>query len=486
MSKNNTSSTNTLVSNGKSREGKKFPQYKAALTVCLGSVATGSVLGWTSNISVEMKRGDYNEISIDDDSLGWIGSFATLGAMVMCFPIGFMCEKLGRKAAMLLLTIPFIIGWLLIIFANSLIMIYIGRFICGMAGGAFCVSAPMYTSEIAEKEIRGALGSYFQLLLTVGILFSYIMGLAVDPKTYTIVLAVIPLVFAAAFFFEPETPVYRMKQKREAEARESLLRLRGSAYDVDAELKEIKTTLEEEENNHISFSESFKKRSTKLATLICFSLMFFQQASGVNAVIFYTSSIFESAGSKLDPKIATIIVGVIQCVSTFIASLIVDRLGRRILLLGSALCMAIAGTLLGIFFTLKEREIVDADTITTLGFLPILALSIFMVVFSLGFGPIPWMISSELFPSEIKSVAISAAGTFNWFIAFLITKFYLNLKNAVGGDVTFYIFSVVSVVGTIFVFFVVPETKGKSLDQIQRELNGEKNSSDGNDNLGFS
>lgn len=133
-------------------------------------------MGWTSNISEDMKGGKYNDIPIDDDSLGWIGSCVTLGAMVMCFPIGYICDWLGRKPTMLLLTIPFTIGWIIIIFAGSVELLYVGRFITGMAGGAFCVSAPMYTSEIAEKEIRGTLGSYFQLLLTVGILFSYIVG----------------------------------------------------------------------------------------------------------------------------------------------------------------------------------------------------------------------------------------------------------------------------------------------------------------------
>ncbi|KAK4877064.1 hypothetical protein RN001_009570 [Aquatica leii] len=458
---------------GQSKTGKKLPQYIAALSVCLGSVATGAVLGWTSNVTEEMKAGLFNDIAINDDHLGWIGSFATLGAMVMCFPIGIMCEKLGRKLAMLILTVPFMVGWLLIIFANSVGMIYAGRFITGMAGGAFCVSAPLYTSEIAENEIRGALGSYFQLLLTVGIVFAYIIAFVASVKVYTIILAILPLVFFLVFLFQPETPVYRMKQKREEDARAALIRLRGSDYDVDAELQEIKANLEAEEKNKRSFTEVIKTRSAKVAAIVCFSLMFFQQASGINAVIFYTGSIFKSAGSTLNPKVATIIVGVIQCIATFISSLIVDRLGRRILLLLSDFFMVLSGCVLGIFFSLKDRNLVDDDTITSLGFLPVLALSVFIIVFSLGFGPIPWMISSELFPTEIKSIASSAAGTFNWFMAFLITKFYLNLQNAVGGDVTFYIFSAISLAGTIFTFFVVPETKGKSLEQIQKELNKE-------------
>ncbi|KAF2892677.1 hypothetical protein ILUMI_13494, partial [Ignelater luminosus] len=453
---------------------------------CLGALATGTVLGWTGNISEEMKEGNFNNIEIDDFDIKWIGSCATLGAMLMCFPIGIMCDKLGRKLAMLILTVPFIAGWLLIIFATSVTMIYIGRVITGMAGGAFCVSAPLYTSEIAEKEIRGALGSYFQLFVTIGIMIAYILGFAVDPETYTITTAVLPLLFTITFLFQPETPVYCMKQRKEAEARAALVRLRGNLYDVDAELKEIKAAIEEDEKNQISLKDSLKKKSTKKAAAICFSLMFFQQAGGINAVIFYTSNIFESSGAELDPKIATIIVGVIQVIATFVSSLVVDKLGRRILLLGSDIFMAVGLVILGVFFTLNERWLVPPHTLLTLGFMPLLGLSLFIIVFSLGYGPIPWMISSELFPPEIKSVASAAAGTFNWFIAFLITNFYFDLKQAIGGDVTFYIFAAVCIVGTVFVFIVVPETKGKSLDQIQRELNGERGALEGFDNKGFS
>lgn len=441
--------------------------------MCIGSLATGTVLGWTGNIGKELEEGQHNGLVITTSTLGWIGSFANLGAMMMCFPIGILCDKLGRKLANLLLTIPFIVGWLLIIFAKSIAMLYVGRFVTGMAGGAFCVSAPLYTSEISQKEIRGTLGSFFQLFLTVGILLSYILGYAVHIKTLNIVVAVIPLLFCVAFLFQPETPIYKMKQKKEDEARDILIRLRGKSYDVDSEIQEIKAALEEAERNQISITDSLSKRSTRIAGIVCFSLMFFQQASGVNAVIFYTSNIFISAGSTLDPKEATMIVGGIQVIATLASSIVIDLLGRRILLLASDFFMAIGLAVIGAFFTLKDHELVSQETIEALGIMPIIGLSIFMIVFSLGYGPIPWMISSELFPSEIKSTASAAAGTFNWFMAFLITKFYNDLQLAIGGDITFYIFMAVCIVGTVFVFFVVPETKGKSLEQIQKELNRE-------------
>ncbi|KAF5269943.1 hypothetical protein FQR65_LT05742 [Abscondita terminalis] len=461
-----------------SNESSKFPQYLAAITVCLGAVATGSVLGWTGNIEDELKSGSYNNIPIDPAEFGWVGSITNLGAMCMCFPIGIICDAIGRKYAALLLTIPFIAGWLLVIFANSIAMIIAGRFIVGMAGGGFCVAAPLYTSEIAEKDIRGALGSYFQLFVTVGILISYILGYATDAKILTIVVAVIPVVFCVAFIFQPETPMYLMKRGKVEEAKASLKRLRGKSYNVDNEIAEIVQVLEELKNNNITVMDSLKKRSTKIAALVSFSLMFFQQAGGINAVIFYTSNIFKESGTSLLPTQATMIIGAIQVIATFIASIVIDKLGRKILLLISAIFMAVGLLILGVFFTIKVD--LDQETFNKLSFLPIVGVALFITVFSLGFGPIPWMISGELYPSEIKSVASSAAGTFNWFIAFLVTKFYGDLQRELGGDVTFYIFAGVCIVAVIFIIIVVPETKGKSLEQIQRELNKEPLSGEDN------
>lgn len=448
-------------------------------------MAAGTVLGWTSNISNKLKDGDLNDIDIDDGIVGWIGSWMTLGAMLMCFPIGYICDTIGRKLSMLLTIIPFTGGWLLIIFATNEAMIYVGRFLTGLAGGAFCVAAPLYTSEIAQKEIRGALGGYFQLLLTVGILMSNILGAYMSVVPFTIVCAVVPFVFGVIFFLQPETPVYLMMKGKEEEAKNSLRRLRGSNYNCDEELKEIKDNIEASKENKISVMESLKTTAAKKAVFICFGLMFFQQLSGINAVIFYTGDIFSASGSNLDAKIATIIVGVVQVLATFLSSIIVDKFGRKVLLILSDFFMMVAGLLLAIYFTLSDRDVLDDDQIKSIGFLPVVSLVVFIALFSLGFGPIPWVASSELFPSEIKANASSAAATFNWFLAFIVTKFYNNLIEAIGNDSPFYIFSGVSLVGTLFVFFFVPETKGKSHAEVQRMLNGEKENSSSSSKDGF-
>lgn len=453
--------------------------------MCLGAVAAGTVLGWTANIQDKLKnQQDLNDILIDEDTFGWIGSLTTIGAMLMCFSTGTLCDLIGRKWGCLVQTIPFTLGWILIIFSANVGMILAGRFLTGLAAGAFCVAAPLYSSEIAEKNIRGTLGSFFQLLLVVGILIAYLGGAFLSSKNLSILCLAIPLLFAILFFLQPETPIYLMKKKKNTEALASLKRLRGSAYNCENELEEIKEILQNNSESKVSLMEILSTTAAKKSLLICFSLMFFQQMSGVNAIIFYTSSIFGYAKSGLTESTATIIVGVMQVIATLVSSLVVDKFGRRILLLSSVVFMMLSGFILAIYFSLKNA----GKDVTGISFLPILCVIVFISTFSLGFGPIPWMISAEILPPEIKSVASSVAGTFNWLLAFIITKFYSTAVSAIGIDTTFYIFSGICLMGCCFVFFIVPETKGKSILEVQEILNGETKShqnKEGIDNPNF-
>lgn len=203
------------------------------------------------------------------------------------------------------------------------------------------------------------------------------------------------------------------------------------------------------------------------SAFIAIGLMFFQQMSGINAVIFYSNTIFKDSGSDLDPGVSTIIVGVIQVVATFVSSLVVDKLGRRLLLLFSIVVMGICLCGLGVFFYLLDA---NSDAIGSLGWLPITSLCLFMVAFSLGFGPVPWLMAGELFAPDIKGFLGAIAGTFNWLLAFVITKFFANFKEAMGNGPTFWLFMVFCAIGFVFVLLFVPETKGKSFQAIQDQI----------------
>lgn len=307
----------------------------------------------------------------------------TLGAAIVCLVIGTVLQMLGRKLTMLLLVIPFTIGWALVTWATNLSMLFIGRFLLGISGGAFCVAAPTYTGEIAQADIRGTLGSYFQLMLVIGVLFSYIVGSKTSVFALNLICGAIPLIFGAIFVFMPETPLYLISKGRKEAAAKSLKWLRGKDYDYSAELADLQAQHEQDQNNKVSLSAALSRRSTIKALIISLGLMFFQQMSGINAVIFYTKDIFEAAETGIDSGLATIIVGVMQVISVFVSSIIVDKAGRRLLLLPSAVTMSICTILLGVYFFMKDQ---NKDSVASLGWLPVAALCVFIILFSLGFG----------------------------------------------------------------------------------------------------
>ena len=168
-----------------------------------------------------------------------------------------------------------------------------------------------------------------------------------------------------------------------------------------------------------------------------------------------------------------------QFIATFVSVMVVDKLGRRLLLLVSAIVMAISTIAMGVYFYLKDSDV----NVSNLGWLPVCSLCVFIVMFSIGFGPVPWLMMGELFSSDIKGVAGSIAGTSNWVLAFIVTKTFVNLRTAMGSGETFWLFSGITLVGVVFVYVFVPETKGKSLNEIQDILAGKPNRNQSNGNV---
>lgn len=453
------------------QQSVKLPQYIAALAATGGALAAGTALGWTSPAGPKMTSGEAYDFPISTEAGSWVGSALNIGAAAMCIPIGVIINIIGRKGSMLSLVIPFLVGWALLIWAQNLAMLIIGRVFLGISCGGFCVAAPLFIGEISQKEIRGTLGSFFQLMITIGILFVYAVGAGVNVFWLSIICGIIPLVFGAIFMFMPESPTYLVMKDNNQGAVKALKWLRGSQYDPAEEIAELQNDNEERRSNAVTFTEAMSRKTTIRGLVVSMGLMFFQQVSGINAVIFYTNDIFGAANTGIKPELATIIIGVMQVVATFVSTVIVDRVGRRILLLISDSVMALCTLALGIYFYLQDD---NAENVKNLGWLPILALVVFIICFSLGLGPVPWLMIGELFAPDVKGIGASLNGTLNWVLAFVITKTFVNLTAALGSGGTFWLFSGLSVLGTIFIFFVVPETKGKTLNEIQKMLAGDK------------
>lgn len=449
---------------------RKLPQYVAGLSASLGAFSAGLVYGWTSPAGQDGANLVY-DFDISSEDFSWLSSIFNVGAAAVCVPIGILTNLIGRRRSMLLMTLPFTIGWVCVIWPNCLGIMIFGRFLLGVGGGAFCVTAPMYTAEISDTETRGRLGSYFELLLCFGILVSYTLGLLLkNMHLQSLIWATAPLIFFAIFFFMPETPTYLLMRNNEKEARETLVWLRGRNYDIESEMAEQRKTLADAELQRTPLLSALRSRAAVKGIFIGYGLMFFQCFSGVDVIIFYANTIFYDATGH-DSEWSTIVTSSMQVTAVFLFTLVVDKWGRRPLLMVSGTVMFLSTLVLGFYFHLGQNGTLMDD----FQWLPIVCISAFNIFVSFGFDPIPWMMIGELFSPQVKGIAGSSACLLNWLMSFVVTKFFSALKQEIGPHGTFWIFSGICALSVVFVVFAVPETKGKTLDQIQIELSSSSN-----------
>lgn len=269
------------------QETKKLPQILASAAAALGGYAFGLALGWPSPAASRFNA-DTN-FAITNSEFDNAASIITLGALISCLPVGALMKIIGRKYTMMVLVVPFLVGWVLVIWSSSLIMLLIGRFLLGIAGGAFCIAAPQYSSEVASKELRGTVGSFFQLLMVTGILVTYVIGAFISIKTTGILCFVMSIVFGIILFFIPESPLYLVQKKRDNDAAKSLKWLRGETYDPQYEINEMKAEIAAKEASKVSLVQVLKKRATIRALIVAFGLMLFQVCKQITEMRYLTS-----------------------------------------------------------------------------------------------------------------------------------------------------------------------------------------------------
>ncbi|XP_050436595.1 facilitated trehalose transporter Tret1-2 homolog isoform X1 [Adelges cooleyi] len=456
---------------GTRREGKKFRQYAAALSTTIGPFAVGTVLAWTSPVLPMLESDDSPRFKITAEEGSWVGSLIAIGAIIGSIPAGKSADIFGRRPTIAALAVPFIISWLMILLATTVMELYIARLIAGAVIGGVTATVPMYIGEIAESSIRGELGSYIQVKVTLGILYVYCIGPFVSYEGLAILCGIIPVImFFLVLLIAPETPTFLLRKGKRKEAEHSLLLLRGPEYDIAGELEELQQQLEEEQNRSSKFKDLISSRATVRASIAVMGLLSFLSFSGINVLIFYAESIFKRSNSTISPQISSIIIGVLQVKFTFASALLVDKAGRRILLLISDSVMAVCLGCLGYFFWLQEHD-VDVSAFTLI---PLVSLGVYISTFSLGFGPIPGVMMGELFSPDVKGLALGIVCVIASLLEFVVVKAYQNLLDWFDHGITFWIFAGFCVLGTLFVWFLVPETKNKTLQEIQNELNGKR------------
>lgn len=259
-------------------------------------------------------------------------------------------------------------------------------------------------------------------------------------------------------------------QGRQNDAASAIKWFWGRHCNANAAIQSIQNELDSSGGSSGSLRDLLAVRANRRGFIICVLLMFFQQFSGINAVIFFSVSIFQSAGSKIDPAVCSIIIGVVQVLATLAAATLVERAGRKILLIQSSAIMCLCLTALGVYFHLKKT----GHDVSNIGIIPLVSLVLFIVAFSTGYGPIPWMMMGEMLPSDVKSIATSITVLYNWISVFIVTQSFEALNKNFGDDITFWIFAAIMALGTLYGLKNLFETKGKSNAEIMMILGGDK------------
>jgi predicted MFS family arabinose efflux permease len=371
-----------------------------------------------------------DELGLSNVEQGVFVSLLPLGAMAGSLVNGRIADSLGRRSTLILDAVVFIVATTLAVAAPDYAMLLVARALTGLAVGSALSTVPLYLAEIAPPNVRGRLVTTNQVMITLGILFAYGIDLVFASSGSWRAMFAIGLLPAVAL-------LAGMLRAPESRAADGSSRAGGRLRDLLAP-------------------------AARPALLIGISLALIQQFSGINAVIYYAPSIMERTGLSASSSILySVIVGAVNVAATVVAFQVIDRVGRRPLLLASLAGMFVSLTLLGLTF-----EVGDFSG----SWLTLVCLLAYIVFFAVGMGPIFWLLIAEIVPPRGRAAGVALAAAVAWLANFAVGLLFLPLGQAIGQGQTFWIFAAICAIGFLFVLRYVPETKQRSLDEIRSEL----------------
>lgn len=430
-----------------------------SIVAAIGGLLFGYDTGVISGAILYIKQ----EFVITTGQEELIIAMVSLGAIFGAISGGPLSDYFGRKKVVLSSSLLFIVSAIGLSLSNTVAELIIWRTIVGLAIGVSSATAPLYIAELSPRYIRGALVSLNQLAITIGILGSYLIGLLfVDSKSWRIMFALAAIPAALQFIimsFFPESPRYLTKVGMREKAMNVLARFRGSREDAELEVVHIEKMIKHKKAHwRVLFSKKVAP-----ALLAGVGVTVIQQITGINTIIYYAPTIFQFAGYTSDRAalLATTWVGVVNVLMTFVAIYLLDKAGRKPLLQFGLGGMVLSLIILGVGFH------TDALPQSAIGIIAVICLFVYIGSFAYSLGPVGWLLNSEIYPLHIRGMAMGVATCANWLSNFIITSTFLDLVNHLGKTGTFWLYAVIGILGMLFIWRRVPETKGKSLEDIE-------------------
>jgi sugar porter (SP) family MFS transporter len=441
------------------------------LAVAAVIMLAGLLFGYDQGVISGALSGIEKDFKVTTFLLEVITSWVTLGAMAGALVAGWMADRLGRRLTIIAAAVLFIAGALVEALAPDAYVLVVGRLLVGFGVGVASVAAPLYAAELAPARLRGRMVSLYQLAITMGIFIAYFVDyLLINGNKWRVMLgvsAVPAILLGLAIIPLPDSPRWYVKMGRHDDARVALHKIEPRE-DVDGDLEAI-----EELNAHeaaSSWAEVFVRRWRR-PLIIGVALAVLQQFTGINAIIYYADKIFAAAGfsTPANQSLATLwAIGAVNVVATFGAVLWVDRFGRRPLLLVGSVGMGVSLVVVGAMFEILGTGKPSAGSGTSAaGIVTLIALVVFIASFAFSLGPVVWTIINEIYPSHMRGRGVAVATAANWFSAWLVSQFFLSLVGLITEAGTFWLFAGFCAVTYVFVLRFVPETKGKSLEEVQ-------------------
>jgi MFS transporter, SP family, galactose:H+ symporter len=377
---------------------------------------------------------------------------------------GRLSDRVGRRLTLLMTSIIFIAGAILCAAAPSLGVLVVGRAIVGLAIGLASTTVPVYISEVSPAKARGWQVSLFQLAITIGILCAYLVDYAFAASAawrWMLGLAAVPgAILGLGMLFLPESPRWLAERDNTEAARAVLARIRGTAS-VQAEMDEICGNLRQAQESG-RWSDLFTA-AVRPALIIGIGLAIFQQITGINTVIYYAPTIIQSAGisSAAGAILATAGIGLVNVIMTVVSMWLIDRLGRRPLLLTGIAGMIVSLGVLGLAFRVMAGN-------TALAWVAVVTLMTYVAFFAISLGPIFWLLIAEIYPLKIRGLAQGTSAGANWTFNLLVSITFLTLVEQLGPSWTFWLYGLLAVAAWVFSYYLVPETKGRTLEEIEQ------------------